>query len=374
MLRHYIQNTIISTFALVTLFIPVHGQAATVLLGDKISIEADEVIEDDYYVSVGTLGSTVMSGTIEGDMYTFAGSVTTNGVIEGDFGAVAGLSYMHASVTDDVRIVAAEVVIDDYVGGDVFVVAGKLSILSTAKIEGDVIFYGLEGEISGAVGGSVYGTTDTLRIDTKVAGDIDVTAARELTLGSKADVSGDIRYRSRNELVRAQESIISGELQKQTIAENKESDTLRSILIPMFISLFAALTLYLLFKREMQKIITTILAAPLPSGIVGLSTLIAGPFVSVLLISTVLGMLLGIFGVGIMLVLISVGFALAIVLTGALAFRLLINKATVSLPSILCGAIIFHGLLQIPALGILLALALISMAIGAIVLTLYRSL
>ena len=173
--RQYIQNSLLSAFVLVTLFFPVVGQAATVLLGDKISIEADEVIEDDYYVSVGTLGSTVMSGTIEGDMYTIAGSVTTNGVIKGDFGALAGLSYMHASVTDDVRIVAAEVVIDDYVGGDVFVMAGKLKILSTAQIEGDVIFYGLEGEISGAVGGSVYGTTDTLRIDTKVAGDVAVS-------------------------------------------------------------------------------------------------------------------------------------------------------------------------------------------------------
>jgi len=373
-LKQSIHNTLLSTLVLVALFIPSSGEAATVLIGDKIAIEADEVIEDDYYVSVGALGSTVMSGTVEGDMYAFAGNVTTNGVIKGDFGAVSGLAYMHASVTDDVRIVAAEVVIDDYVGGDVFVIAGKLKILSTAKIDGDVIFYGVEGEISGAVGGSVYGTMDTLRIDSKVGGDVEVKAGRELTLGGKAEVGGSIRYQSRNELVRAQNSIIAGEIQKRTIEDNDERDAVRSILIPMFISLFAALTLYLLFKREMQKIITTILDSPLPSGLIGLAALIAGPFVSLLLVSTVLGMLLGIFGVGIMLVLVSVGFALAVVLTGALASRLLIGKFTVSLTWILCGAVVFHGLLQIPALGILMALALISMAVGAMLLALYRNL
>lgn len=367
-------NIVLCAFALAIIIAPSYVDAATVLLGDKISIEADEVIEDDYYVSVGSLGSTVMSGTIEGDMYTFAGSVTTNGVIKGDFGALAGLSYMHASVTDDVRIVAGEVVIDDYVGGDVFVIAGKLKILSTAQIDGDVIFYGVEGEISGAVGGSVYGTMDTLRVDTKVGGDIDVKAARELTLGSKAEVGGAIRYRSRNELVRAQDSIITGEVQKQAIADNQESNTLRAILIPMFISLFAALTLFLLFKREMQKIIATIIDAPLPAGLVGLATLIAGPLVSLLLISTVLGMLLGVFGVGAVLVLVSIGFALAVVLAGALASRVLVGKATVSLPWILCGAVVFHGLLQIPAVGLLAALGLVSLTVGAIVLSIYRNL
>ncbi len=373
-LKQSINTTLWGVLVLVALVVPVQAEAATVLIGDKISIEADEVIEDDYYVSVGTLGSTVMSGTIEGDMYTVAGSVTTNGVIKGDFGALAGLSYMHASVTDDVRIVAGEVVIDDYVGGDVFVIAGKLNILSTAQIEGDVIFYGFEGEISGTVGGSVYGTTDTLRVDTKIAGDIDVTANRELTLGSKAEVGGNIRYRSRNELVRAQDATITGEVQKQAVADNDEENALRSILVPMFISLFAALTLYLLFKREMQKIILTVLESPVPSGLIGLSTLVAGPFVSLLLISTVLGMLLGVFGVGVMLVLVSVGFALAVVLTGALASRVLISKATVSLPWILGGAVIFHGVLQIPMLGLLVALTLISVTIGAMLLSLYRNL
>lgn len=358
---------------LLVLLLPNYADAATLLIGDKISVEADDIIEDDYYVSVGSLGTTVMSGEVRGDMYSFAGSVTANGTIDGDFGSVSGLTYMHASVTDDVRIVAGEAVIDDFVGGDVFVLAGSLKILSTAQIEGDVIFYGFEAEINGEVGGSIYGSANSLRIDSKVGDDVDVNVTGELTLGSKANVAGDIRYSGFNKLVRSQEATIGGEIQKQTINEPTAKDMWRNILVPLLVSLFATLTLYLLFKKEIQVVVKTILRSPLPSGLVGLATLAAGPFVSLLLISTVLGMLLGIFGVGAMLILVAVGFSLAIVFTGALLARLLVGKPTVSLMWILFGAIVFHAILQIPVIGLLIGLALVSMAVGGVLLSLYRT-
>lgn len=348
------------------------AQAATLLMGDKISVEADEVIEDDYYVSVGSLGTTVMSGVVQGDMYALAGSVTANGSILGDFGSVSGLTYMHASVTDDVRIVSAEAVIDDYVGGDVFVIAGSLKILSTAKIEGDVIFFGMEGEINGDVGGSIYGTANTLRIDNHVGGKVDVTVTRDLTLGSKANVAGDVSYYGLNKLTRAQDSVVSGEIHKKEMAVDDVDSPWQNILIPMFITLFATLTLYLIFKREMQAVVKTIFDSPLSSGLLGFSTLMIGPFVSLLLITTVLGMLLGVFGIGAILLLISIGFALAVVLTGALLSRLLIGKYVISLLWIIAGAVVFHGMLLIPVLGFLIAVALVAMSIGGALLTLYR--
>ena len=173
---------------------------------------------------------------------------------------------MNASVTDDVRIVAGEAVIDDYVGGDVFVVAGILKVLSTAHIAGDVIFYGVEGEINGEVGGSIYGTANRLRIDAHVANLVDVKVGTELTLGSKADIAGDVRYAGVNNLVRAQEAVIGGDIQhKESVAKVAE-DPLRTFLIPLFVSLFATLTLYLLFKREIERVINTITHSPLAAG------------------------------------------------------------------------------------------------------------
>lgn len=371
-----IRNYALAVLTLVVLVLPSSTSAAVTLLdGDKISIEADEIINGDYYVSVGPLGSTVMSGEVEGDMYSLAGSVTANGSIGGDFGSIGGLSFMHASVTDDVRIIAGEAVIDHEVGGDVFVVAGVLKVLSTAKIAGDVVFYGGEGEIAGDIGGSVYGSANILRIDGAVGKDVNVTVSRGLTLGSNADVAGGVEYRSLVDLKRAQEAHVEGEVIKQQLQEQVDTaSALRAFFIPLFVSLFATLTLYLLFKKEMIAIVTVVVERPLMSGLVGLATIATGPFVSLLLITTVLGMLLGIFGVGFTLLLFAAGFSVAIVFTGALISRFMTNKITVSLVSILSGALVFHALFFIPVLGLLVAIAILAMAVGGMVLVLYRKL
>lgn len=379
MISRIMTNTMINTIrslallGAIILLTPTVSQAATVLVGDKISVEADEVIENDYYVSVGTLGTTYMSGEVQGDMYAFGGSVTANGLIDGDFGSVGGLSFMHASVTDDVRIVAGEAVIDHHVGGDVFVFGGVLKILSTAQVDGDVIFYGMEGEIAGDVGGSVYGTANRLRLDGPVGGVVDVDVTGELTLGSNADIAGDVRYRGFNELVRAQDSVVEGEITKQSPPTDAEAWNWQAALVPLFISLFATLTLYLLFKREIEVVVRTMLSSPLPAGLIGLATVVTGPFISLLLISTVLGMLLGVFGIGAVLVLVALGFVFAIVFLGALIAKLSSGKPRVSLPWILLGAVTFHACLLLPLIGILVAFVLVSMAVGAVLLTLYRA-
>jgi len=254
----------------------------------------------------------------------------------------------------------------------VFVMGGVLKILSSARIDGDVIFYGMEGEISGEVGGSVYGSANSLRIDNKIAGDVDVNVNGNLTLGSKADIAGNVRYRGTNNLIRAQDSIVAGEIQKNAPAAEPDANPLRNILIPLFISLFATLTLYLLFKREMQLTLKTIMDAPLQTGFIGLATILVGPFVSLLLVSTVLGMLLGVFGIGAILMLIAIGFTMAIVFTGALVSRLVLGTATISLLWILIGALVFHAALLMPYIGLTFALAFISLAVGGVLVTLYR--
>lgn len=207
------------------------GAATTLLTGDKISIEADESVAGDYYVSVGPLGTTVMSGTVEEDMYALAGSLTINGTIGKDLGAVAGVAHINAPVSDDVRIIAAEAVISGPVEGDVFVIGGALKILSTADIKGDVIFFGGDAEIAGTVGGSIYGTANSMRVDATVAQNVNVKTARELTLGAKANIAGNVQYTSVSDLVRAQEANVAGEIQKQSVTEEPANAGVRDFLL-----------------------------------------------------------------------------------------------------------------------------------------------
>ena len=124
--------------ALALLITPFAAQAETVLrISDSISLKVDETVEGDFY---GAAGPISLSGTVEGDAYVVGGSVTANGVIEEDLFITAGVAQVHATVTDDVRVLGGEVVIAEYVGGDVFVLGGLLSVLSSAKIDGNIFF------------------------------------------------------------------------------------------------------------------------------------------------------------------------------------------------------------------------------------------
>src|SRR6187200_294493 len=54
--------------------------------GDRIVIEAGEVINDDLYVAAQEF---VLDGTVNGDLIVFAQNVTINGKVDGDLMAAA---------------------------------------------------------------------------------------------------------------------------------------------------------------------------------------------------------------------------------------------------------------------------------------------
>ena len=82
---------------ILALFIPFGANAETVLrIGDDISVDADQVVNGDYYVSVGPFGNTSMSGSVAEDMYAFGGTVTTNGSIGRDLTVVGGYAWYDA--------------------------------------------------------------------------------------------------------------------------------------------------------------------------------------------------------------------------------------------------------------------------------------
>lgn len=360
-----------SLFFLCLALLPIGVQAESVLRsGDKITIAAEETVVDNYYVWVGLLGTTVMSGTVGGDMYGVAGSMVVNGTVKGDLGVAAGIANLDAVIEDDARVLAGEVIIEDSIGGDLFVAGGIVKILSTARIDGDVFVYGGELEMTGEIGGSVYGTVERVRIDAPIGGDVSMTVGT-LTLGSKADIAGDVSYESASELVRAQEATVAGAIQ-QIARDYVEPSESRDVFIRMIVTLFASLSLYVLFKKEMLGIVRTIEASYARAGVIGLATLVSGPVVALLLIFTMVGALLGLFALGLSLLLMVCGYVMASVITGLLIVRLFMRQAEVNVLALLIGAIVFQGVSVVPYMGPLIVFILLCIAVGGVTVHLYR--
>ena len=347
-------------------FLPLGAQAETVLrIGENISVDANQVVAGDYYVSVGPLGNTNMSGSVEGDMYAFGGSVTANGSVGSDLTVIGGTSQLHATVTDDVRIIAGEVTLADHVGGDLFVIAGKLTMLSTAQVDGDIIFFGGDAEINGTVGGSILGTSERLRVDASIGKNVDIKTT-QFTLGDKSKVGGFVRYESPQQIVRAQNAAVEGEISHTAVAVHNPKNDIQNALIPVFMSLFAALSLFLLFKKELQSLVQNVHVHPLRNALAGFAVMILGPLASILLIATVLGLFVGVAGLALTVFAYMLGYVLSGIVLGGFIMRLFTRKIQVSLLSIILGTLAVHLLYFIPVLGLPIFMIVFVLTLGGV--------
>ncbi len=352
----------------VALSIPAVTYASSVVrTGDSVSIASDQAVEGDFY---GLANNVTISGEVTEDLLIGGTSLTVNGKVSSDLLAVAGTVDVYGVVGDDARIVAGEVTIAGEVVGDLVVVAGSLKVLSTAKISGDIIFYGGEAEISGEVGKSIFGTSEIMRIDGAVGGDVDIKTSG-LVLGERADVVGMVKFTSATEIVRAQNAKVAGKVAKNDPVVTEVSN-FKEALIPVLITLFAALVWFLFFRRMLDKIVLQVNNSLIRSLLIGFGVFFLFPVAVGILIISTLGSLLGITIFFIYLALIMLSLTMAGVIAGSLISRAVVKSSTVTIPYILIGTVATMALMYVPVIGSVLLLMLIFTTLGALTTYLYR--
>ncbi len=364
-------KNILITFALgLFLMSPFAAQASAIVRsGDSVSLAQNQSVEGNFYA----VGSVVaLSGNITGDAVIVGGNVTVNGMVTEDLAVLGGAVNMSASSTKDVRIVAGDVTISKPISGDLVVVGGRLTILSTGSVKGDVLMYGEDATINGAVGGQIIGSVHTLRINNTVGAGIDVTTS-SLTLGDQANVTGDVQYSSANELVRSPNAVISGKVMQGTagVAATDMTTTLKDIAILFLISLFATLSIYLIARKFVEDMSRLAVRQVGMKTLVGFGTFAIAPITVGILFVSMLGILVGIIELALLIVLAVVSLVLTNAVFGALIAKYLTKKSQLSVPYIIAGAIVTQICLLIPYVGpAILTFAFLATA-GALVTSFY---
>jgi cytoskeletal protein CcmA (bactofilin family) len=353
---------------IVILTVPSVALAASVMrTGEGVSVAADQAVEGDFY---GLGNNVTMSGEVTEDLLIIGGKVKVNGKTGSDLAVLAGDVQIDGLIGDDARIVAGEVTVAGEVLGDLVVLAGSLKVLSTAKISGDILFFGTDAVISGEVGKSIFGTSERIRIEGVVRGDIEVKTG-SLTLGERADVTGMVKYTSANEIVRAQNARVAGQ-----VIQNKpalEEATFRDVLVPLLILLFAALVWYLLFGRLLQRVSTQVVVHPVRSMLIGFGLFFLIPIAVSILVASMLGLLLGLTLVFAYIALLFAAVTISGIVAGTYLFTLMTPKHATGIPSVLFGTSVFFLLLYIPIIGPVLCIALVLTTMGALATHLYRT-
>lgn len=367
------KNTALLSLVAIILFsflVPVVSEAETVIRkGASVSLAENQIVDGDFYV---LSESATISGNVNGDLYAIGGSVTVNGDIEEDLVVVAGVSQIHAATKGDLRVISGDAVLAEEVRGDVFVFAGSLQVLSTAKVTGNIYFYGGSLELAGPVSGSLVGSADSIHIDSAVEGDVSVKVSEKLALGDSATIGGDIEYTSLYDLQRAQNASVQGDVRKSTATIVQDSGELWDEVVSISIILFGVLSLYVFGRRYFLRMEDVLFHRHGFVGLVGLGILIGLPFVAVLLMITVLGLFLG----GILLMaygaLLLLAYLLMHVVAGMYLSYFFTKKVRISFMWLVVGVFGLQLVLQIPLVGPIIGLAHFVLTIGTIGLMVYE--
>lgn len=352
----------------VILAIPSVALASSVMrTGEAVSVAADQAVEGDFY---GLGNNVTVSGEVTEDLLVIAGKVKVNGKNGADFAALAGDVQIDGVIGDDARIVAGEVTVAGEVIGDLIVLSGTLKVLSTAKISGDILFFGTDAEISGEVGKSIFGTSERMRVEAVVGGDIDVKTSL-LTLGERADVTGMVKYTSVNEIVRAQNARVAGQVVQNEPTLSTAS--VHDVVVPLLVLLFAALVWYLLFGRLLERVSNQVVVHPLRSLLIGFGLFFLIPIAVGILIISQLGSLVGLTLVFAYIALLFAAITISGIVAGTYLFTIVSPKHATGIPSVLFGTSIVFLALFIPVIGPVLVIALMLTAMGALATHLYRT-
>lgn len=345
-----------------------HANAAVVRSSEAVSVAQDEIVSGDFY-AIG--GDVTISGTVEGDVYVMGGTLTINGIVEGDILAIGGTVAVHGAVGDDLRAVGGKVVVAQTVGGDVVTFGGALATLSTAHIDGEVLFYGGAATVAGEVEGAVHARAEALTIDGKV-GAVDAVLSGDLTLTNAASVAGNVSYEGSGELSRTPETVIEGEVMQRDRmnVEARVSDFMPFGLMILFAVLVAVFFLRERLLRMVRTTSTRKHALWLPAAI-GFGILFLTPLAFALLMASVLGLVVG----GLLLVVylgfIIFGMIVMHIVLGAFIAKYTVKEYRISWPFAIIGVIAVQILLLIPIIGPLAIFALFLSTLGMIGITLF---
>jgi cytoskeletal protein CcmA (bactofilin family) len=300
MSKTYKAFSILILMALLTLTAATPAYAYDGRNGDKVIIQAGEVVNDDLYVGANQF---VLDGTVNGDVIAAGKMITINGTINGNLMAAGQTIVINGTVTGTTRIAGSVLFIGEKanIGKDIIGAGYSLEIRKGSAVSRDVVFAGGQILMAGNVTRNIQVATGGLEIAGNVGGNVkaDVGEANQnqagpppaafmgqatvpvplvntgLTIDPSAKISGNLEYTQTKDLT-FPAGIISGKISRIAPPQNQKSgalimeespaqkvanwslNLLRSLVTLILIGLLLLWLLPALIKKPMEKLETKI--------------------------------------------------------------------------------------------------------------------
>ncbi|MEW5756089.1 MAG: hypothetical protein AB1810_07270 [Pseudomonadota bacterium] len=252
------------------------------------------VVEDDLYLAGGRVQ---VNAEVTGDVLAAGGHVLVENQVSGDVMAAGGAVEIRGQIADDVRAVGGQVQLRGVVGGDAVVAAGDVVLARGARVAGRAWLNGGEVEVAGQVDRELRINGGTVVIAGEVAGDAIVTA-RTLKLLPQAVIRGALHYRGPQAAEIDPQAKVVGDIRYEPLRRHEMPEFSFAWAIVLLFGLTLALWLpgvaaYLAFGDCLLHTARTIGERPGVAFGLGLAIAFATPPLSVLLLASGIGAVLG---------------------------------------------------------------------------------
>jgi len=353
-----------------TAFAAVPVLAADLRSGDTVTIASGEVINDDLYIAAA---NTIIDGTVNGDIFGVGTTITINGIVNGGVSIAGQTLTVNGRITHGARLAGMNINVNGNIDGDLLAAGTTVNVASTARIGGDFLFGASTVRIDGPVEGYIKGGGSEVILTNGVGGDIELEADK-LTIASTANIQGNLTYTSKNEANIQLGAQIGGKTTHK-VPEVREPVVptlgIWGKVISFLMTLLAGIVVVLVAPRRAVAVAASIRYKPWVSLGWGAIILFATPVAAIITLITVVGVPVGLigltlYGIGIYISQIAVGLFIGYWIIGY--FRKVETRG-ILVGALALGFTILTLLKLIPYAGFPLWLATVLFGLGAMALS-----
>lgn len=257
-------------------------------------------IHEGWFFAAGD--QVMIEGTVNGDAYVAGGVVEIDGIINGDLLVGGGQVTVSGAVSDDIRVAGGVVRLNGKVGKNISAAGGTITIGKTAAVGGSVLSACGNFQVAGTIEGEAKVAAGDMTVTGTIMRNVDFVGDN-LSVLSGAKIGGNVQIRVREkEHVEITEGTVIGKVDILTREEKPFQEIFGLHPIHFWFKilwacslLLTGLVLVFAFPRQLTGIGTTIAGLPGKSFVWGVVGLILIPIVSVLLLVTIVGIPLGLF-------------------------------------------------------------------------------
>ncbi len=368
------RNRLAVFLSFVAIFIFSLPASATRLAGgEHFSLKADSLVDDDLILAVKEAS---LSGRITGDLL-FAGSgLSLSGPVDGNVLAAGQHLSFKGPVKGSVRAFCSDLTVEGMVGRNLIAFCGTARLPEGTVVEKDVHVF--SGNLM--VGGKINGSLNFYGGELVIAGTVGRGAkikADKITLVSTARIEGDFTYTSKKEAKIEEGAVITGQT-THNLPKKKDGKPLSGWGIFWWLvwrtsELLTGFLLIALFQKQMTALKTTVSDSFLKTLGIGLLSFVVIPVMALLFAVIIIGLpltlaLTAFYLVGLVLACNFTGLPL-----GEGILRLFKKEGPISLyASMTVGVLLIQFLEEVPYFGMLVLLATAWVGLGAVILGSYR--